>query len=84
MTCLLAAIFTILAIELNLSWNSITDVYSVDSVGQLIPLAMGTVGLIPVLYKLYKKSFLVSIAVQLESFMLINREDDKRASRTRY
>lgn len=34
-------VWSILAIELTLRWNSVTDVYEVQSTGQLIPLIIG-------------------------------------------
>lgn len=41
--------------ELVLHWNKIHGVYSLDSVGQLIPFILGLGQLLDVLYRHYKK-----------------------------
>ena len=45
-------IFAIASIELTLQWNAVTDVYGVDSTGQIIPLMVGAASLITVAWKL--------------------------------
>jgi uncharacterized membrane protein len=42
----LALIYSILAVELTIKWNGISDVYEVRSAGQLIPLVIGVAGLL--------------------------------------
>jgi len=44
-------IWTILAVELPIRWNHISDVYSLRSTGQFIPLITGTANLIIITYK---------------------------------
>jgi hypothetical protein len=51
--CALAVSVT--GIELMLVWNDVSDVYSVRSTGQLIPLCVGLIGLLPLLWKLAGK-----------------------------
>lgn len=41
--------WSILAIELMISWNRITDVHTIQSVGQLIPFIIGVVGFVKLL-----------------------------------
>ncbi|RSL51125.1 hypothetical protein CEP54_011592 [Fusarium duplospermum] len=43
-------VYCVLGIELTLYWNGVTDVYSVRTTGQLIPLAIGACGLAQFLY----------------------------------
>lgn len=43
-------VFPILGIELTLKWNSVTGVYGVRSIGQLIPFVTGLAGLVQVVY----------------------------------
>jgi len=42
-------IWSIVAIELMIRWNDITDVHTVQSVGQLIPFVIGIVGFVKLL-----------------------------------
>jgi hypothetical protein len=51
----LAFIYTILAVELTLSWNNVTGVYSIDSVGQIIPLAGGVLNIVYAAWKINRK-----------------------------
>ena len=44
-TTVCTVIWTIIAVELTLSFNSISDVYTIESTGQLIPFVIGIVGL---------------------------------------
>jgi hypothetical protein len=48
-------IYSILAIELMLKWNSVSNVYTLKSIGQLIPFVIGVAGLLKVLYDVRKK-----------------------------
>ncbi|KAI6784030.1 uncharacterized protein J7T54_004576 [Emericellopsis cladophorae] len=50
-----AFIVSVAGIELLLVWNGISDVYGVGSTGQLIPLTMGLVSLMPILWKLLRR-----------------------------
>lgn len=43
-------VFPILGIELTLKWNSVTGVYGVRSIGQLIPFVTGLAGLVQAIY----------------------------------
>lgn len=45
--------YSIISVELMLYWNGITDVYSIRSVGQLIPFVIGLAGLLKVCAKVY-------------------------------
>jgi hypothetical protein len=47
-------IWTILAVELPIHWNHISDVYSLQSTGQFIPLITGIANLIIITYKFMK------------------------------
>lgn len=49
----LIAAYCILAVEMTLVWNSISDVYDIRSVGQIIPLVISTGGLLNVLLKVF-------------------------------
>ena len=46
----ISLLYSLLSIELMLRWNHITDVYSVRSIGQLIPLVIGIGGLLKLGY----------------------------------
>ena len=46
-------VWSILAIELIIYWNSISDVYDISSTGQVIPLSVGFGSLIKNLYSLF-------------------------------
>lgn len=50
----------IINIELILSWNSISGIYSITSTGQLIPFIMGVGGLVKVLNQVINKHISVS------------------------
>lgn len=50
---LFALTYSILAVELTLKWNDITDVNTIKSTGQLIPFVIGVAGLAKVLYDVY-------------------------------
>ncbi|PMD58058.1 uncharacterized protein K444DRAFT_21192 [Hyaloscypha bicolor E] len=41
---LISLVWSVLAIELMIRWNNITEVYTIQSVGQLIPFVIGIVG----------------------------------------
>ena len=45
-------VYSIIAIELTLKWNHISDVYEVASTGQIIPLITRAAALVTVLWKL--------------------------------
>ncbi|RSL38759.1 hypothetical protein CEP53_014602 [Fusarium sp. AF-6] len=47
----------LLAVELTLYWNRVTQVYSVDTPGQLIPLIIGLCGLVQFLYPPLRRRF---------------------------
>ena len=49
-SCVLAT-YCVLAIEFTLSWNSVRDVYTINTTGQLLPFIIGLVGLIKCVYK---------------------------------
>ena len=51
---ILSFIFYIVASELQLKWNHLDGINSIDSTGQIIPLALGTFSLIRALYILQK------------------------------
>ncbi|KAG9255658.1 uncharacterized protein F5Z01DRAFT_635282 [Emericellopsis atlantica] len=50
-----AFVVSVAGIELLLIWNGVSDVYGVSSTGQLIPLTMGLVSLMPLLWKLLRR-----------------------------
>ncbi|KAF2816013.1 uncharacterized protein BDZ99DRAFT_127062 [Mytilinidion resinicola] len=54
--CSLMFIYVVLAIELTLKWNSVSDVYEVQSTGQVTPLAVGLLTLFALLWKLYREN----------------------------
>jgi len=37
-------VFSVLSIELTLAWNSISDVYTIKTTGELIPFVIGVCG----------------------------------------
>jgi hypothetical protein len=43
---------TVISIELTLKWNAISDVYDIESTGQLIPFITGLVGLLKTMSQL--------------------------------
>ena len=51
----ISLINSVLATELTLKWNQISDVYTVGSAGQLIPFIVGVAGLLKVLYDVRTK-----------------------------
>jgi hypothetical protein len=53
-------VYMVLAIELTLVWNSILGVYTIGTVGQLIPFVIGAAGLLKVFYKIFAKKFIAS------------------------
>ncbi|PMD59544.1 uncharacterized protein K444DRAFT_663646 [Hyaloscypha bicolor E] len=52
---LIALIYSILAIELTLKWNNVSDVYTIKSTGQLIPFIIGIAGILKVWYDVRMK-----------------------------
>lgn len=47
---ILELVYSIVGIELTIRWNSIRDVYSINTTGQLIPFVIGLVGLVEIIY----------------------------------
>lgn len=45
-----AIVWFILAVELTLAWNSVSNIYDLGSTGQLIPFIIGVMGLFRVMY----------------------------------
>jgi hypothetical protein len=43
-------VFTSIAIELTLAWNSVSNIYVLGSTGQLIPFVVGILGLLRILH----------------------------------
>ncbi|KAL4875153.1 hypothetical protein BJY04DRAFT_224350 [Aspergillus karnatakaensis] len=50
-----SCIYSILAIELMLRWNLVSDVYTVGSTGQLIPVIVSGVGFVDILFNIRSK-----------------------------
>jgi hypothetical protein len=48
---ILTCVYSIIAVELTLSWNAIRDVYTIDTTGQLIPFIIGLTGFVRCIYK---------------------------------
>lgn len=48
---IIAIVWSILAVELTLRWNNISDIYTINSTGQLIPLITGLVGVVTFLHE---------------------------------
>jgi hypothetical protein len=48
---LFSLVFSIIGIEMTLYWNSISNVYTINTTGQLIPFVIGLVGLAKVIYE---------------------------------
>jgi hypothetical protein len=48
---IMASIYSVIAIELTLLWNSVRDVYTIKTTGQLLPFVIGLVALAKCLYK---------------------------------
>lgn len=53
-------VYIVLAIELTLVWNSISGVYTIGTVGQLIPFVIGAAGLLKIFYKIFAKRVIAS------------------------
>ena len=49
------AVWSIIAVELTLNWNSVVDVYEVRSTGQLIPLVGGLMLVISIAWQSIEK-----------------------------
>lgn len=47
-------VWSILAIELTIHWNNISDMYALDTTGQYVPLTIGLGGFVRLLYGLLK------------------------------
>lgn len=56
----IALLYSLIGIELMLKWNGVTGVYTMRSVGQLIPFVIGLAGLLKVIYDAAREK-LVSI-----------------------
>jgi len=52
---IVSLIYSVIGIEMTLHWNHVTGVYSINSVGQLIPFVIGLVGFIKVVYEPLKE-----------------------------
>lgn len=63
--------WSILAIELTIRWNNISDMYALDSTGQYVPLAVGLGAFVRLLYGILKL-WLVSIVLCYLSMQLID------------
>jgi hypothetical protein len=48
---LVPLVYSVIGIEMTLYWNSIRDVYTINTTGQLIPFVIGLVGLAKVIYE---------------------------------
>ena len=59
-----------LAIELTIHWNNITNMYTIDSIVQYIPLAVGLGGFVRLLY-VGLRSWLVNMVLLQSSMQLI-------------
>jgi hypothetical protein len=44
-------IYSVIGIEMTLQWNHVTGVYTINSVGQLIPFVIGLAGFVKVIYE---------------------------------
>ena len=64
-----APIYSILAIELTLKWNNVSNVYTVNSTGQLIPFVIGVAGFLKVFYDIRGKFNVRTCTVSLEDFL---------------
>lgn len=54
-TNIVSFIYSIIGIEMTLQWNHVTGVYTINSVGQLIPFVIGLLGFIKVIYEPLKE-----------------------------
>ena len=50
-------VYSVLAIELIIYWNSISNVYSIRATGQIIPFIIGAGGLCKLLFTIFVNSF---------------------------
>ncbi|KAI0016404.1 hypothetical protein F4780DRAFT_783282 [Xylariomycetidae sp. FL0641] len=62
-------VWTIISVELTLSWNQIEGIYDVQSTGQLIPLIIGVVGILGLLQSLSVQSCAVRTTNVLMSLL---------------
>jgi len=70
---LMCVVWSILAIELTIKWNNITEVHTIKSVGQLIPFVIGIVGFLKLLRDIsVQKSQLWIYQVVLVRYIPIN------------
>ncbi|KAF2432371.1 hypothetical protein EJ08DRAFT_130734 [Tothia fuscella] len=76
-------VWTIISVELTLYWNGITDVYTLNSTGQLIPFIIGAVGFVRLLHGLsVVRSKVSSTDVLLQKKILNGRQNfSKMASK---
>ena len=79
-----AIIWSILAIELTIRWNSITGVNTIETTGQLIPFVIGTGGFCQVVYNIGKetaerswvsRTLYISFILSSSPFLERERED---------
>jgi hypothetical protein len=63
----------IAAVELTIIWNNITDVNNISSVGQTIPLMIGIVAVVRIVYVFFTKprAKLIPVEMEREVFMEI-------------
>jgi hypothetical protein len=57
-------IYSVIGIEMTLQWNHVTGVYSINSVGQLIPFVIGLAGFVKVIYEPLKDVSLILSILQ--------------------
>jgi hypothetical protein len=51
MVNVVSLIYSVIGIEMTLQWNHVTSVYTINSVGQLIPFVIGLAGFVKVIYE---------------------------------
>ncbi|KAE9993780.1 hypothetical protein EG327_003285 [Venturia inaequalis] len=56
-TNIVSFFYSIIGLEMTLHWNHVTGVYTINSVGQLIPFVIGLVGFIKVIYEPIKEKY---------------------------
>lgn len=74
-------VFSVLGIELTLVWNHISGIYTVGSIGQLIPFVIGLGGLIQVCYDIWKEVRIFSLC--FSTYMLIVLAHIEKESQSR-
>ena len=74
---LFTLVWSILAIELTIHWNNITNMYTIDNIGQYVPLAVGLGGFVRLIYR-GLKLWLVNMVLCHSSMQLVDIQNPNK------